>query len=139
MTSTARLMNPVLLVGCAIILVGFAVRASFGVFQIPIAEEFGWARAEFSLAIAIQNLAWGIGQPLFGAFAERLGDRKAIILGAVFYAAGLVLSSFAVTPAAHQMLEVLVGFGIAGTGFGVILAVVGRAASDENRRRRSAS
>ncbi|MAO26429.1 MULTISPECIES: MFS transporter [Roseovarius] len=111
----------------------FAIRASFGVFQIPIAEEFGWLRAEFSLAIAIQNLAWGIGQPIFGALAEKIGDRKAIILGALTYAAGLVLSSFAVTPEAHQLYEILVGFGIAGTGFGVILAVVGRASSDENR------
>ena len=85
------------------------------------------------MAIAIQNLAWGIGQPLFGAFAERFGDRRALILGALVYAAGLVLSSFAVTPAQHWGLEVLVGFGIAGTGFGVLLAVVGRASSTENR------
>jgi MFS family permease len=126
-------MTPVLIGGCIIIMISFAIRASFGVFQIPIAEEFGWLRAEFSLAIAIQNLAWGIGQPLFGAFAERFGDRRAIVLGALVYAAGLVLSSFAVTPGAHQLLEILVGFGVAGTGFGVILAVVGRAASDENR------
>ncbi|MFN3845300.1 MAG: MFS transporter [Paracoccaceae bacterium] len=114
-------------------MLGFAVRASFGVFQIPIASEFGWARSEFSLAIAIQNLAWGIGQPLFGALAERFGDRKAIVAGALTYAAGLVLSSFAVTPGQHQFLEILVGFGIAGTGFGVVLAVVGRAAAPEHR------
>ncbi|MGR3485551.1 MAG: MFS transporter [Paracoccaceae bacterium] len=112
---------------------GFAIRAAFGVFQIPIADEFGWARAEFSLAIAIQNLAWGIGQPLFGALAEKVGDRKAIVLGAALYAAGLILSAGATTPLEHQLYEVLVGFGIAGTGFGVILAVVGRAASDEHR------
>ncbi len=129
----APLMTPVLIGGCIIIMISFAIRASFGVFQIPIAEEFGWLRAEFSLAIAIQNLAWGIGQPIFGAIAEKFGDRRAIVLGALVYAAGLVLSSFAVTPGAHQLLEILVGFGIAGTGFGVILAVVGRAASDENR------
>jgi MFS family permease len=129
----SSIFTPVLIVGCFIIMVSFAVRASFGVFQIPIAEEFGWLRAEFSLAIAIQNLAWGIGQPLFGALAERFGDRRAIILGALSYAAGLVLSSYAITPGQHQLLEVLVGFGIAGTGFGVILAVVGRAASAENR------
>ena len=127
------LISPVLIAGSIILMMGFAIRASFGVFQLPIANEFGWLRAEFSLAIAIQNLAWGIGQPIFGAIAERFGDKKAIVLGAVFYAAGLVLSSFAVTPEAHQMLEILVGFGIAGTGFGVILAVVGRAASDEHR------
>ena len=132
MTKTP-LFTPVLIVGCVIILVSFAVRASFGVFQIPIANEFGWLRADFSLAIAIQNLAWGIGQPLFGAMAEKMGDRRAIIFGALIYAAGLVLSSFAVTPSAHQFYEILVGFGVAGTGFGVILAVVGRASSDDNR------
>lgn len=133
MSPKPSIFTPVLIVGCAIILLSFAVRASFGVFQIPIADEFSWARADFSLAIAIQNLAWGIGQPIFGAMAEKMGDRKAIILGGVTYAVGLVLSSAAVTPLAHQMYEILVGFGIAGTGFGVILAVVGRASSDENR------
>jgi len=133
MPSKAPLFTPVLIGGCIVILAGFAVRASFGVFQIPIATEFGWPRADFSLAIAIQNLAWGIGQPIFGALAEKFGDRRAIFVGALIYAAGLVLSSFAVTPGAHQALAMLVGFGVAGTGFGVILAVVGRAASDENR------
>ncbi len=133
MTKPIPIFTPVLIAGCVIMLISFAIRASFGVFQIPIAEEFNWLRSEFSLAIAIQNLAWGIGQPIFGAMAERIGDRKAIVLGALTYAAGLVLSSFAVTPEAHQLYEILVGFGIAGTGFGVILAVVGRASSDENR------
>ena len=128
-----NLVTPVLIAGCIIIMVSFAIRASFGVFQIPIAEEFVWARSEFSLAIAFQNLAWGIGQPIFGALAERLTDRKAIIIGAIIYAIGLVLSSQAMSPIAHQTYAWLVGFGIAGTGFGVILAVVGRAASDENR------
>ncbi len=133
MSKPPSIFTPVLIVGCVIILISFAIRASFGVFQIPIAEEFGWLRSEFSLAIAIQNLAWGIGQPIFGAVAEKIGDRKAIVLGAITYAAGLVLSSFAVSPQAHQLYEILVGFGIAGTGFGVILAVVGRASSTENR------
>ncbi|MBW6505929.1 MAG: MFS transporter [Rhodobacteraceae bacterium] len=129
----SRLMTPVLIGGSIILMLGFAIRGSFGVFQIPIASEFGWPRAEFSLAIAIQNLAWGIGQPIFGALAERFGDRRAITLGALFYAGGLVLSAYAITPLQHQLLEILVGFGIAGTGFGVILAVVGRATSDANR------
>lgn len=114
-------------------MVSFSVRASFGVFQIPIAEDFGWLRVEFSLAIAIQNLAWGIGQPIFGALAEKIGDRKAILAGGLLYAIGLVLSSFAVSPLAHQFYEVLIGFGVAGTGFGVILAVVGRASRPEHR------
>ncbi|MFT5000954.1 MAG: MFS family permease [Paracoccaceae bacterium] len=133
MTKSSTLFTPVLIGGCVIIMMGFAIRASFGVFQIPIANEFGWLRSDFSLAIAIQNLAWGIGQPIFGAFAEKFGDRRALMLGAVVYAIGLVLSSFAVTPGAHQFLEILVGFGVAGTGFGVILAVVGRTSSDANR------
>ncbi|UWR40109.1 MFS transporter [Phaeobacter inhibens] len=133
MTRPAPLFTPVLIVGCVVIMVSFAVRASFGVFQIPIAEEFGWLRSEFSLAIAIQNLAWGIGQPIFGAIAEKIGDRKAIIIGALIYAAGLVFSAWATTPFEMQAYEWLVGFGIAGTGFGVVLAVVGRASSDENR------
>ena len=127
------LFNPVLIAGSLILIVGFAIRASFGVFQIPIEEEFGWLRADFSLAIAIQNLAWGIGQPLFSMIAEKYGDRKAIFLGSVLYAVGLILSSYAVTPLAHQFLEILIGFGIAGMGFGVILAVIGRTTSEKHR------
>ncbi|WP_298935116.1 MFS transporter [uncultured Ruegeria sp.] len=133
MPQSVRLMNPILIVACIIITVNFAVRGSFGVFQIPIAEEFGWLRTDFSMAIAIQNLAWGIGQPIFAAIAEKVGDRRAIVLGALVYAAGMVLSAWSVTPFEHQMYAWLVGFGIAGTGFGVVLAVVGRASSDENR------
>ena len=134
MSQGKPLLNSVLISGCLIILIGFSIRASYGVFQIPIANEFGWPRAEFSLAIAIQNLAWGFGSPFFGAIAERIGDRKAIVAGAFLYALGLLLSAGATTPLEHQIYEILVGFGIAGTGFGVILAVIGRASSDENRQ-----
>lgn len=128
-----RLFTPVLIAASIVLLIGFALRAAFGLFQIPIADEFGWLRAEFSLAIAIQNLAWGIGQPIFGAIAEKFGDRKAIVLGVVCYAVGLFFTAYATTPLEMQWLEVLVGFGIAGLGFGVVLAIVGRAASPENR------
>lgn len=133
MVRSSSLITPVLVVGCLITLISFAIRASFGVFQIPIAEEFGWARAEFSLALAFQNLAWGIGQPIFGAIAEKIGERKAVVMGVLIYALGLVLSSYSVTPLGHQSWNWMIGFGIAGTGFGVILAIVGRAASDEHR------
>ncbi len=125
--------TPVLIAGSAVLMLSFALRGSFGVFQIPIASEFGWPRSDFSMAIAIQNLAWGLGQPIFGAMAERFGDRRAIIAGAFMYALGLLLSGYASTPGTMQLLEILVGFGIAGTGFGVILAIVGRASSPENR------
>ena len=133
MTVKTSIFTSVLVIGCVIILVSFAIRSSFGVFQIPIAEEFNWLRSEFSLAIALQNLAWGIGQPIFSAIAEKIGDRRAIIIGGFTYASGLLLSSAAMTPQAHQIYEILVGFGVAGTGFGVILAVVGRASSEKNR------
>ena len=129
----APLITPVLIGGAAILLISFAVRASFGVFQIPIAAQFDWPRAEFSLAIAIQNLAWGIGQPVFAAIGERFGDRRAIVLGVIVYVVGLLLSAGSTTPAEHQLWNLLIGCGIAGTGFGVILAVVGRAAADEHR------
>lgn len=131
--SKASIFTPVLIAGCTILMISFAIRASFGVFQIPVATEFGWPRADFSMAIAIQNLAWGIGQPLFSAFGERFGDRKTIIIGALLYSLGLVLSAYAVTPGQHQALAILVGFGIAGTGFGIILPLIGRAASPERR------
>ena len=133
MEKDSRLFTPVLLICCSIVLVGFAIRASFGVFQIPIQEEFSWPRSEFSLAIAIHNLAWGFGAPFFGAFAEKIGDKKAIILGAILYSLGLILTTGANTPIEIQLYEILVGFGIAGTGFGVILAVVGRASAPEHR------
>ena len=127
------LFNPVLIAGSLILLISFAIRSTFGLFQIPIAEDFLWARSEFSLAIAVQNLAWGIGTPLFSAFAEKYGDRKAISTGLILYAVGVFISSTATSPESHQFLNILIGFGIAGSGFGPILAVVGRAASDEKR------
>lgn len=132
-SSSARLISPVLVAGSLVLIVSFAIRSSFGIFQIPIARDFGWPRETFSFAIAIQNLAWGIGQPIFGALAERFGDRRAVTLGGLLYAAGLILTSYAVTPAEYQLLEVVVGFGIAGIGFGTILAIVGRAAPPEHR------
>lgn len=125
--------TPVLIGGSLILLISFAIRSTFGLFQIPIADQFFWARSEFSMAIAIQNLAWGIGTPIFSAFAEKFGDRKAITLGLMLYAIGIFISSSASTPEAHQFLNILIGFGIAGSGFGPILAVVGRTASPEKR------
>ena len=131
--SNNTIFTPILIGGSLILLISFAIRSTFGLFQIPIAEQFLWARSEFSLAIAIQNLAWGIGTPIFSAFAEKFGDRKAITVGLLLYALGVFVSSTASSPEAHQFLNVLIGFGIAGSGFGPILAVVGRSASPEKR------
>ena len=62
--------------GSLILLISFAIRSTFGLFQIPIADEFMWARSEFSMAIAIQNLAWGIGTPIFSAFCRKIWRQK---------------------------------------------------------------
>jgi len=129
----SSIFTSILIGGSLILLISFAIRSTFGLFQIPIAEQFMWARSEFSLAIAIQNLAWGIGTPIFSAFAEKFGDRKAITVGLLLYAIGIFISSTASSPEAHQFLNIIIGFGIAGSGFGPILAVVGRAASPEKR------
>ena len=129
----SSIFTPILIGGSLILLISFAIRSTFGLFQIPIAEQFMWARSEFSLAIAIQNLAWGIGTPIFSAFAEKFGDRKAITIGLLLYAIGIFISSTASSPEAHQFLNIIIGFGIAGSGFGPILAVIGRAASPEKR------
>jgi len=133
MTKHGTLLTPVLLAGCLIIAISFGIRCSFGIFQIPISQDFNWLRSEYSLALAIQNLGWGLGQPIFGAIADKFGDRRTIFGGAAVYAVGLVLSSNAILPIEHQMYSLFIGFGIAGTGFGVILAVVGRSSSAANR------
>ncbi len=131
--TSPRIVTPILIAGSLVLILSFAIRSSFGVFQIPIALQHGWPRSDFSFAIAIQNLAWGIGQPFFGALAERLGDRRSIALGALLYAGGLVASAYAITPGQYQALEIIVGFGIAGVGFGTILALIGRSAAPEHR------
>ena len=133
MKPQASIFTPILISASLILLLSFTIRSSFGVFQIPIAADLGWLRSEFSLAIAIQNLAWGLATPVFGALAERFGDKKAIFLGTILYAAGLCLSAYSISPVQHQWLEMFVGFGIAGTGFGVVLGVVGRSAAPEQR------
>ena len=133
MRPQASIFTPILISASLILFLSFTIRSSFGVFQIPIAADLGWLRSEFTLAIAIQNLAWGLATPVFGAIAERFGDKKAIFLGTLLYAAGLCFSAYSISPVQHQWLEMFVGFGIAGTGFGVVLGVVGRAAAPEQR------
>ena len=133
METKSPVFTPILIGGSIILMISFAIRSSFGLFQIPIADEFLWPRAEFSMAIAIQNLAWGVATPFFGALAEKFGDRKAISFGIVLYTVGLLISSNAVTQEAHQFLNLIIGCGIAGSGFGPILAVVGRSTSPERR------
>src|SRR3954471_11251883 len=100
MAATARRISPELIVlsGCLIALITFGPRASSGLFQVPMTAEFGWGRDIFGLAIALQNLLWGIGQPFAGAVADRFGAMRVLCAGALLYAIGLVVMAYATTP-----------------------------------------
>lgn len=117
----------VVFAGCAIALIGFGPRASAGLFQLPITGEFGWGRDTFGLAIAIQNLLWGLGAPFAGAVADRYGMTRVLCVGAILYAAGLVVMANATTPLMlHLGAGVLVGFGLSAASFNLILGAFGK-------------
>ncbi|MEL6478986.1 MAG: MFS transporter [Pseudomonadota bacterium] len=120
--------------GAVVLSISFGIRSVFGVVMDPVSETYDWPREVFSLSLAIQNLVWGLGQPVFGWIADRMGDRKALWLGFAVYLAGMLLSVVGATPLAQHMgAGVLVGMGVAGTAFGLILSVVGRATPEEKR------
>jgi MFS family permease len=123
-SSAAHRVSPefVVFAGCLIALIGFGPRASAGLFQVPMTGEYGWGRDIFGLAIAIQNLLWGLGQPFAGAIADRYGTLRVLVVGAVLYAIGLVVMAYASTPGMlHLGAGVLVGFGLAGCSFNLVL------------------
>src|SRR5215204_4345959 len=127
--SASRRISPELVVaaGCAIALITAGPRATAGLFQIPMTTEYGWGRDVFSLAIALQNLLWGVGQPFAGAVADRFGTVRVICAGALLYALGLVVMSQATTPAAlHLGAGVLIGFGLSGCSFNLVLGAFGK-------------
>lgn len=113
--------------GCAIAMVSFGPRASSGLFQLPILSEYGWGRDTFGLAIAIQNLLWGLGSPIAGAMADRFGITRVLCAGALLYMLGLVVMAYASTPALlHLGAGVLVGFGLSACSFSLILGAFGK-------------
>ncbi|MFZ4531059.1 MAG: MFS transporter [Alsobacter sp.] len=117
----------VLIAGCLCGLITFGPRSSLGLFQIPMSVEFGWGRDVFSLAIALQNLMWGLGQPFAGAVADRFGTVRVFILGAVMYAAGLALMAYAQTPGTMVIgTGVLIGLGLSGCSFNLVLGAFGK-------------
>ncbi|MCB1885787.1 MAG: MFS transporter [Geminicoccaceae bacterium] len=130
-----RLSPPVVIAfACLIALVTFGARAGFGLFLAPISAANGWGREVFALAIGIQNICWGLGQPVAGALADRYGTRPVLIAGSLVYAAGLVLMGQASTPEGlHVTAGFLVGVGGAAASFGLVLAAVGRMVSEERR------
>ncbi len=120
--------------GCVIALMTFGPRSAMGFFQLPMLQERGWERSTFGMAIAIQNLFWGLGQPIFGAIADRFGTWKVLATSAVLYASGLALMSIADTPAILNISGgVLIGLGIAAGSYGVVLSAFARNVTPQNR------
>ena len=120
--------------GCIIALMTFGPRSAMGLFQVPMLAEQGWDRGTFGLAIAIQNLMWGAGQPFFGAIADKYGAGRVLVTSAVLYASGLWLMSVADAPVwLHIGAGLLVGLGIASGSFSIIMAVFARRVPPEKR------
>jgi len=124
----------VLAAGCLILVISMGVRSTSGIFLQPMTMAHGWSREAYSLAIAIQNLAWGIGAPFFGAFADKYGAGRTVAIAAVLYVVGLAWMAYA--PDVLQLslsAGVITGLGISGTSVGIILAVMARAVPPEKR------
>jgi MFS family permease len=135
-TTASRNAVPWLLIacGCLIAALTFGPRSAMGFFQLPMLAEKGWDRTTFGLAMAIQNLAWGLGTPIFGALADKYGTWRVLALSGVMYAAGLVLMAMADSAAMlHIGGGVLVGLGVAAGSFGIVLAAFARNVSPERR------
>ena len=113
--------------GCLIGMLTFGPRSTLGFFMQPMSREFSWGRDVFGLALAIQNLLWGIGQPIAGAIADRFGSLRVICVGALMYAAGLILMRYAATPLSLDISAgVLMGFGLSGCSFNLVLSAFGK-------------
>lgn len=127
--------NFILMLGASLILfLSLGIRHGFGLFLTPMSTEFGWSREVFAFAMALQNLAWGVAQPFAGAMADRFGARRTIALGGLLYALGLIMMSSADSPLSLSLSSgLLIGIGLSGTSFSVLLAVVGQTAPPEKR------
>jgi len=109
--------------GCAIALLSFGPRSSVGFFIKPMGQEFAWGRDVFGLAIAVQNLLWGLGQPLAGAIADRFGVMRVMCIGALLYAGGLLMMRYAATPLSLDIgAGVMIGLGLSGCSFNLVLS-----------------
>ena len=113
--------------GCLIAMLTFGPRSAFGFFMQPMSREFAWGRDVFALSLAIQNLLWGIGQPFAGAIADRFGSLRVISVGALLYAAGLIIMRYGATPLSLDLSAgVLIGLGLSGCSFNLILSAFGK-------------
>jgi predicted MFS family arabinose efflux permease len=127
-------MTAIIVAGSVALALAFGARSVFGVVIAPLSADLGWPRETFALSLAIQNLVWGLAQPGFGMLADRWGDRPALWLGYGLYLAGMLLAATGDTVLAqHLGAGALVGLGVSGTAFGLVLSVVGRAAPEHRR------
>ena len=116
-----------IIAGALICAVSFGIRSTFGVFLAPLSAELGWGREVFALSLAIQNIMWGVMQPFAGGLADRYGSARIIAIFAGIYALGVILMAQTTTPIGfHLTVGFLVGVGLAGCAFGIVLAAVGR-------------
>ena len=124
----------IIICGCAIALLSFGPRSSLGFFVQPMGREFSWGRDVFGLALAVQNLLWGLGQPIAGAIADRFGVLRVMCVGAVLYAAGLLMMRYAATPLSLDIgAGVLIGFGLSGCSFNLVLSAFSKLLPPERR------
>jgi MFS family permease len=124
----------IIICGCLIAALTFGPRSAMGFFQLPMLAEKGWDRTTFGLAMALQNLFWGLGLPFFGAIADRYGTWRVLALGGVIYAAGLYMMATASSIAAlHIGGGILVGLGVAAGSFSIVLAAFARHTPPEKR------
>jgi MFS family permease len=124
----------ILICGSMILAIAIGIRLAFGLFLQPVSEAHGWGREIFALAIALQNIVWGLTQPLLGILADKYGARKVVVIGGIGYSVGLFLMSQATSPLAlHLTTGVLIGFSLSATSFVVVLGAVGRVVSEKHR------
>jgi MFS family permease len=124
----------IVICGCAIALLSFGPRSSLGFFVQPMGREFSWGRDVFGLALAVQNLLWGLGQPIAGAIADRFGVLRVMCVGAVLYAGGLLMMRYAATPLSLDIgAGVLIGFGLSGCSFNLVLSAFSKLLPPERR------
>ncbi|HEY5637680.1 MAG TPA: MFS transporter [Burkholderiales bacterium] len=122
-----------LLVSGTIISLCMGMRQSLGLFMRPVTLDLGVSVGTFGFALALQNMVWGLSQPFVGAIADRYGARPVVVATALSYVAGLLLMAYARSAVALDLAGLLVGIGIAGTSFGVLIGVVARATPPEKR------
>ncbi len=135
-TASARISMPWLIIvaGALVAMLNFGPRSAMGFFQLPMLHDTGWDRSTFGMAMAIQNLAWGLGQPFFGGLADKYGTGRVLTFSGLLYAAGLILMSTAHSvPILFLSGGVMVGLAVGSGSFGIILSVYARNVTPEQR------